>query len=270
MLVHNCAASTFQVTVDQFPARFRLAFSADEKRKDRKEFLIYDAMGDVIHETTREECEDSGAVVDVEVRIVPTDFDAPWYREEQDFNKLLDAMTSDERRNAIVLACAREELAMGEQVILCTHRREHVRALDRALVAAGVRSGCMLGGQDASDSAEFDSTRAGLRDGSMQAGVGTYGALGEGIDLPAVAVGVAVTPIASNKQKFGQFRGRLCRPSEGKKQGRLYVPFDRRVFDERMLSNIFAWNKTVKVKQRGRWVDAREHKRAIMQGTSGG
>jgi hypothetical protein len=121
----------------------------------------------------------------------------------------------------------------------------------------------MLGGAGA-DGLEFDRARAGLRDGSVGAGVGTYEALGEGIDLPAVAVGFATTPIATNKQRFNQVRGRLCRPSEGKSHGRLYVAFDRYVFDERAFNNILSWNRTVKVFWRGAWVDARAARRAIM------
>ena len=264
MLVHNSAARTHAEVIGQFPSRYRFAMTADERRKDRKEFLVYDAFGDVVHETTRADAEESGAVVDVEVRIVPTPFRAPWYREEADFNQLLDQMVGDARRNEIALEIAREEALLGEQMIVLTHRRDHVRVLDLALASHGVRTGCMLGGQDAGDEAAFEATRTGLRDGSIQAGVGTYGALGEGIDLPAVAVGIAATPISANKQKFNQVRGRLCRPSAGKTHGRLYVLFDPHVFDERALGNILAWNKNVKVRVGGIWVDAREHRRAIM------
>lgn len=260
---HHAAAKTFGESIDQFPARYRFAFTADERRKDRKEFLVYDAFGDVLHETSREKCEEVGAVVDVEVRILLTNFRAEWYAGDPDFNKLLEAMTSDEERDGIAITHALDELRSGEQLIMLTHRREHAHALERALVVNGIKSGCMLGGAGA-DGVEFDRSRTGLRDGSVRAGVGTYEALGEGIDLPAVAVGFATTPIATNKQRFNQVRGRLCRPSEGKTHGRLYVMFDRHVFDERAYANILAWNRTVKVFWHGQWVDARSAKRVIM------
>lgn len=263
---HHAAARTFAEVIDQFPARYRYAFTADERRKDKKEFLVYDAFGNVLHETDRARAESTGAVVDVEIRIVPTQFEAIWYTREPDFTKLVEQMTNDEKRNALAIRMALAELRRGEQAILLTHRREHARALDRALVAAGIRSGCMIGGTGA-DSAEFDKTRDGLRTKAVQAGVGTYEALGEGIDLPAVAVGIATTPIATNKQRFNQVRGRLCRPSKGKTHGRLYVLFDGRVFDERALHNILSWNKTVRALVNGEWVDARDkrHRRAIMR-----
>lgn len=271
---HHAAARTFAEVVDQFPARYRVAFTADERRKDKMEFLVYDAFGDVLHETTREECEASGAVVDVEIRILLTDFRADWYRDaesnEKDFGRLVDEMVESEERNTILIENALEEIGSGKQVLILTHRREHARAIDRALVNAQVRSGLMLGGAGA-DANEFDRTKSGIKDGSVRSGIGTYEALGEGIDLPAVEVGFASTPIAKNKQRMNQVRGRFCRPADGKSKGILYVLFDRYVFDEQAYRNILAWNKTVTIRNaRGVWIDARTalrdggHSRAIL------
>lgn len=254
---HHAAAKTFQAVIDQFPCRYRIAYTADERRKDRKEFLVYDAFGDVLHETTRDRCEESGAIVDVEVRIVMTNFRDEVYARDADFGRLVERMITDEERNEIVMGIVREESA-SEKVIVCTHRREHVRELQVQMIGEGISSGQMLGGDAPGDASEFERTRSGLRDGGVTCGVGTYEALGEGIDLPAVAVGIASTPITSNRQRFNQYRGRLCRPSEGKTQGRLYVVFDRHVFGERALANVLAWNKTVRVRVQGKWVDARK------------
>lgn len=258
---HRAAARTFQEVVHRFPARYRVAFTADEKRADRKEFLVYDAFGEVIHEFTREEAERAKAIVDVEVRVVFSDYEDHRYAEDDDFGGLLDRMTADERRNAIIVDALAAELRAGAQAIVCTHRRAHARLIEGELVALGFRSGQMLGGER-----EFGVTREGLLDGSVRAGIGTYEALGEGIDLPAVGAGVAATPIFGNKQRFGQFRGRLCRPAEGKERGRLYVVFDRRIFPEKKFRNILAWNRTVTYLRGGRWVDARglRGRRAIM------
>lgn len=257
VLVHNCAAKTHEATVNAFPARFRIAFSADETRKDRKECLVYDAFGSVLHETTRADAEASGAVVDVEVRIVPTAFRADWYAAEPDFNRLVNAMAEDPSRNALIGDLVAREVGKGKQAIVLSHRREHARVLDAIIAGHGVRSGCMLGGQEAEDETAFDESRAGLLDGTVDVGVGTYGALGEGIDLPAVEVGVASTPIWKNKQMVNQVRGRLCRPSAGKKRGVLYVLYDGHALGIQPIRNIIAWNRTVTVWHRGSWEDAR-------------
>ncbi len=257
---HHAAARTFMHTLDAFPARYRIAFTADERRKDRKEFIVYDLIGDVACEVSREDCEAVGAIVDVDIRVVMTEFRFDSYRFDPDFNALLDGMVNDEKRNKIALDIAMKEIKDNEQVIMLTHRREHARDIDRALLARNVTSGCLLGAQEAGDEEEFEEMCVKLNDGTARAGVGTYQALGEGIDLPAVGVGVAMTPIATNKQMFNQVRGRLCRisPETGKSCGRLYVLFDRCIFDERILRNIVSWNRTVHVRVDNEWIVGKE------------
>lgn len=263
---HHAAARTFMQTIDSFRARYRIAFTADERRKDKKEFIVYDLVGGVAHEVTREQAEAADAVVDVEVRIVPTHFECPAYASGAvDFNGLLDAMIVDGPRNDNAITLARRELERGEQCIVLTHRREHARALERGFIALGISSGCMLGEQEPGDEEEFERACAGLLDGSVRVACGTYQALGEGIDLPAVSIGIATTPIGKNKQLFNQVRGRLCRPSlaTGKTQGTLYYLYDPRVYDEEIIRNIVAWNRSVKVLHRGAWVDGREYLKGI-------
>jgi hypothetical protein len=60
---------------------------------------------------------------------------------------------------------------------------------------------------------------------------------------------------------FNQVRGRLCRASTdtGKVCGRLYVLYDRAVFDERVLRNIMAWNRTVTVRVGNQWIPAKAY-----------
>lgn len=264
--VQRTAAQTSQSVVDNFPAKYRIGFSADERRKDRKECLVYDAFGDIVHETDRETSEKYKAIVDVEVRLVFTEFEAPWYRnqEKPDFNYLLDEMIVDQDRNRIITKIALSHLRAKDRIILLTHRREHARALDLKLVKKGFRSGVMLGGDDAGDVKEFEKARIGLITGKIRAGIGTYEAIGEGIDLPEVTVGIATTPIATNEQRFNQVRGRLCRPADDKEKGILYVLIDRFVFPKRVIYNVLAWNRTVKAQINGQWVDAKKHRSAIM------
>ena len=47
--VQRYAANTFNSVINDSPAKFRIGLSANEKRKDGKEFLIYDAFGKPIH-----------------------------------------------------------------------------------------------------------------------------------------------------------------------------------------------------------------------------
>lgn len=255
--VHLAAARTFVENVDWMPARYRIGISADEKRKDRKEFLVYDQFGPVADEVTPEEVEGAGFTVPVEVRVVPTDFDGGWYRQQDNpnFTELLDKIEADHARTAIAADVAAAEVQAGRQVLALTHRRGHAQQLRALIVGRGVPSGLILGGKQDED--EYRRAVKGLTDGSMRCAVGTIQAVGTGIDLPAVDCGVVASPIAANKQLFGQVRGRFCRKTELKGAAVLYYLFDRSAFGLTPVRNVRAWSKhRAVIRDGGQWRDA--------------
>lgn len=243
--VHEAGAKTVGLTVDAFPGRIRLGFSADHRRRDRKEFLVEDLFGDVIFEVGKDELEEDGHVVPVIVRLVPTEFEADWYSEappaERDFTKLITEMSQDDARNLLVRRVVLELLASkSAPVLVFTHRREHAKKLaERELPADGVPTGLLLGSEESA--AQFEESKALLLKGVLQAAVGTFKACGQGIDLPVVRAGICATPIGANRQFFGQVRGRVCRPFPGKDVGYLYYLWDRTVFPD-AANNLLNWN----------------------------
>lgn len=255
--VHLFAARTFFACVDPFPARYRVGVSDDQRRKDRKEFLVHDLFGDVAEEVSHEEMVAAGHVMDVEVLLVPTDFDAPWYTGEDgdrspDYMRLVGEMSIDPDRNALVEGILRRELADNRQCLVFAREREHCRELGRR-AAQYTRAGYLIGGAGA-DRQEFDRTRKGLKDGSLRAAVGTLQACGMGVDLPGVEVGIAAVPILSNRQMFRQARGRICRKPAGKTVARFYVLYDYKVFGMRHIENAASWNATTFVWEKNEWV----------------
>ena len=264
VLLDECQAAparTFFGAVDPLSARYRIGLSADERRKDRKEFLAQDLFGEVAAEISRDALEDAGRVMDVRIDVVPTNFSADWYGmpdsgadRELDFGRLLEEMAGDHERNGLAIEHACRDLQKGEQVLVMSRRREHCRDLAALLVARNVRTGFMIGGEDYRS--EFVATREGLMRGDVRAAVGTYQAIGQGIDLPRVASVVAATPIAGNRQFFQQVRGRVARVAEGKKDARLIYLWDRNVFGMKHLQNLCAWNRRVRLFVNDEWVDA--------------
>ncbi len=175
--------------------------------------------------------------------MVPTDFEADWYANapsgERDWNRLLDEMTHDEDRNALIVRLVEKVIRSGS-VLAFSHRVEHARTIaDVELFAAGVRCGLLLGGDD--NRVRYAEDKERLKSGDLPACAGTFQATGQGIDMPAVRGGVLMTPIGANRQFFGQVRGRICRPSPGKSVGTLYVLWDRRIFPG-MAKTIRTWN----------------------------
>ena len=259
--VQTVAAKTFQTVIDSFPCRYRIGFSADETRRDGKEFLIYDMFGGVIHDVDRQQLERDGIVHPVTVRVVETEFVADWYSqateaEERDFTALLAEMAQDEDRNLVVLDLVRDLLARDEvPILLFSHRREHVKHLVGMIEDAfGVEVGQLLGGNKGDDAQRYQDAIAGLKNDRLKVAVGTFHSIGTGIDIPAVRSGVAVTPISKkNKQFFGQVRGRICRVKKGKEDAQLYILADLNVFPE-TVKTLKKWNnKLVEIFEDGKW-----------------
>lgn len=258
--VQRFAAPTLFASVDPFPAKYRIGVSADETRKDKKEFLTYDLFGDVAHEVPRADLVNSGDVLDVKVCIVPTLFRAPWYKSRPDWNRLLKELQENEPRNQLALQLALEEVKAGEQVLIISHRVEHCYKFDHMLAIAGVRAGVLIGG--AENAAAFEESRAALLGGTYRVAVGTLQAIGQGLDIPSMSRMVVTTPIAKNRQQENQVKGRICRPSEatGKKGARYYYLWDQYVHGLEPVQNLVKWNRHVTIRMEdGTWVEAREY-----------
>lgn len=252
---HGLASRTFSGVMDKFPAMYRFGFSADEQRRDRMEFLIYDLLGDVIVEVPRQELEDKGTVERVTVRMVPTDFDAPWYRNCEDvdkFNRLLEEMIQCQPRDKLLDETMRY-LKADDQLpaFIWSHRRNHAKWIaDDLAFKAGITCGLMIGGADYR--ARFDEDKERLKRGELDMAAGTFSAIGQGIDVPAVRAGIMATPVMQNKQFFGQVRGRVSR-GKGGMPVYLYAIWDRLVFPDAP-RNAANWNDNrVEIFENGAW-----------------
>lgn len=257
--VQRAAAATYFACVDPFPSKYRFGVSADETRRDAKEFLTRDLFGNVAYQIERDELIESGDILDVEVRVIPTEFRAPWYARDPDFDKILRHMMSDEARNALAIQWSMFEVNAGEQVLLTSHRVEHCRLFDQELARSGAKSGLFLGGKD--NSSQFEETRQKLLSGDYRAAVGTIQAVGQGLDIPRLSRLVVSTPVASNRQAENQLKGRICRTSDvtGKTNARYYYLWDIHVYGMKPLQNLVRWNRDVKVLQcDGGWLDGKK------------
>ena len=260
--VQRFAADTFIKVIDTFPAKYRVGFSADERRKDGKEFLIYDMFGKVIVEVKRKELEAKKLVLPVELRVVPTDYVDEEYRKaledpdaNADFNALLERMTENKARNELMAS-----VTFNAPAVVLTHRREHALWYRAEMASRNVGCGLLLGGKE--DSEEFERTVEGLRDEEdpLELAVGTYQAFGVGMDVPPIGRGICATPIHTNKQFFGQVRGRLCRQAPGKEGAELMYLWDRKVFGVSALKALSRWNdKRVTVYRDGEWVSVDDY-----------
>lgn len=245
--VQAAAAKTCREVIGRFPARYRIGISADERRKDRLDFLIRDLFGEVAEEVSSQELEAKGLVCPVDIVLVPTDFtvsevDAAPPEERAQviglmYPEILGRMEDDPDRNSVALRVAAREARAGRTTIVFCERLELCRGLARSLALSGVPCGLMLGGPENLDA--FLGAKARLTSGKLKCAVGTKKVY-QGEDIPRLESGVVVTPTAANRQLLNQQRGRLARLAPGKERGTLYYLWDVRLFP-RVRDNLAQW-----------------------------
>lgn len=259
--VHLYAAKTFLGFIDHMTARYRIGVSDDERRKDQKEFLIHDMFGEIIANVDRSKLVADGRIFDVEIRLFRTGYAPRWYLETPEqarpnvHNELLDDMIADADRNAQIVKIAIAEMRAGEQVLIWSHRVAHCERMRADLAAHDPRVGLLLGGP--AMQTEYQRTLLGILDGSIAAAVGTYKAVGTGIDVPSIGRGIATTPIHNNRGFVNQVRGRICRRQDGKGDAILFYPWDEACFGLAPVEKLASLAKVAKVLEAGEWVDAK-------------
>jgi superfamily II DNA or RNA helicase len=72
--IHRWAAKTFQSVASVFPAAYRIGASADERRKDQMEHLVYETFGSEVYKIKRDVCIAAGSLLPVRIEVVPTGY----------------------------------------------------------------------------------------------------------------------------------------------------------------------------------------------------
>lgn len=262
--IQRFAAPTYQQVVDIFPARFRIGISADETRNDKKEFLIYDAFGEIADEIEKAQLIEEGKIHEIIIRIVPTEFDyeieqdgewVPWVKlagEDKDPDDFINVLITNEDRNDLIWHFMEPSLKARHTCLIVTRRRAHAIYWDHRIRKAGYTSGLMMGqGKEKGNfyKNEFKRTINGLRTGKVQIGVGTIHKMSTGHDIPQIDRGFVLAPLAGNKQLFEQVMGRFRRICKGKTEAAVYYFWDQLCYpsDKRMISKrykqTFVWVK---------------------------
>jgi superfamily II DNA or RNA helicase len=194
------SAKTYNAVASFFPARYRIAAGADERRKDNLEFLLHATFGPCVHEIRRDELVELNRLVPIRMEVVPTEFvDEDYLAAVQDgaapdWQTMIERANEDDDRNALVETHIRRVLGeSGEnRVLLLNDRVAACRSWAGKLRGLGVDVGLMLGGSE--NRHELEETIAGLTTGELRVGVGTKVA-DEGLDIPPLTHVFLTTPV---------------------------------------------------------------------------
>ncbi len=270
---HKVGSKTYQETIDQSKAAYRLAVTGDERRSDGREVLIYDQFGTHVEEVTKEECYEKGTLVQVDVLAVESPFDYPEYnivskesraksrrmgaRQEWQIlanhrftirNEMEEAMIADERRNDLIVSVVRRYLGQGQHVIALSTRREHCLKLD-ALLTAYAPTVRFMGADE-----NFEESRDRFARGEVKCAVGTYDKIGVGFEAcRELGRGVfAMQESLAKKEgrmQFDQFTGRFARASHetNKTRAEVALIWDKKIYRTKPLELLVSWGYNVRV-----------------------
>jgi len=102
--IHHWAARTFLEVSTAFPAAYRIGASADERRKDGLEHLIYETFGELVCEIKKEELIEVGHRLPSRMEIVPTRYEDTVYtqslraKESPDWTGMITRLCEDDLR----------------------------------------------------------------------------------------------------------------------------------------------------------------------------
>jgi hypothetical protein len=286
---HKVGSKTYQETIDQSKAAYRLAVTADERRSDGREVLIYDQFGTHVEEVTKEECYEKGTLVQVDVLLVESPFEFPSYvtvpperkrywkargiKEDWQIlanhrfeirNEMEEVMINDWTRNELIVSVTRRYLGQGEHVIALSTRREHCLRLDSLLTqyAPTVR---FMGNDE-----NFEESRDRFARGEVKCAVGTYDKIGVGFEAcRELGRGVfAMQESLAKKEgrmQFDQFTGRFARASRetNKTRAEVALIWDKKIYGVKPLKLLDSWGYNVRVQTlTGKILSAKEYLRS--------
>ncbi len=237
---HHLSARSFELVARRAKAKYVIGLSATVARKDGHHPIIFMQCGPVRHRVdARQQAAARPFVHRVHVR--PTSFlpDGPSDDDPRiAFQRLCDAVRSDEMRNGMIVADVVEAVRAGRSPLVLTERTDHLHHLATRLKAAVTPVITLQGGMGRK---ELEAARVRLAATPDQGGrvilaTGKY--IGEGFDDPRLDTLFLAMPV-SWRGTIAQYVGRLHRLHDGKQEVRVYdyadlnVPMLARMFDRR-------------------------------------
>lgn len=140
--IQRFAARTFKVVLNSFQAVYRIGLSANEKRKDGKECLIYDAVGEIIHIIPDTNV---GSRKKSKIYLVPTKYENDEYEFTKRTPELLNDMARDKSRNKIIIRRAKKKASKKKLVLILVERKYQALYLREKLLAKKLKVKLLVG-----------------------------------------------------------------------------------------------------------------------------
>lgn len=209
---HNAPCDQTYAVINAQRAKFRFGLSATPQRRDKLEFMLHAALGDVVARIEGDALD--GAVLPVEIYCKTFKFKG----KAETWQEYIQALESNEDRNRCIIESAVKSSKRTGTIIL-TSSIEHAEWLGVIAKHYGDREALVLHGQLSKK--ERDERMAQAPNSPLI--IGTLSLLSEGIDWPHVGAIVFAAPVSGSVEeqrkvanRLIQSIGRARRPYPGK------------------------------------------------------
>lgn len=218
-------ARSFVTVMSQFSAKYRWGVTADETRRDGKEFIAYDVLGPVIHRF-----EQTTVTAPPFVTFIPTAFKYKDYNPKKYF-EFLEALLADEERNNLIARHLYHELKAGHRILLFCGREEYVTMwYEYVQHTLGFESGTLMGGLKNARVCGRTTKEVidGVNAGKIQFVAGTS-YCDKALNMPILDTGFFICPAAADLRRMNQQVGRIVREYPGKEYARIFYFVDEKM-----------------------------------------
>lgn len=249
--IHRWAARTFAEVASTFPAAFRIGASADERRKDGMEHVVYETFGSRVHKIKRDALVADGKLLPIKMEIVPTNYSDSIY-----LSSVATAFVCPDCKGKLITPPLRKKtdrrkfcrecdiiidpevpdwVGMISRLVVDEERNEQIFRHVRRVIDASPDNRILILNEQVKpcrqwaarlhlediptglllggpeNRRELARTVSGINTGSLRVAIGTPVA-DEGLDLPPISHVFMTCPVHTHPKRLKQMAGRGARP----------------------------------------------------------
>jgi len=215
---HHFGAESYIKCMRNIRAKYAIGLTATPKRKDKKDFVIHNYLGNVIYEITDSDLEMMGRSLTCKCKIVETKRNYNYTKMNEMLPVLGTVIAKDKTRNEIIVEKIKEDIDDGRTVLVLIERVAHGKILYSLLKQEQIKVELISGAVDANTRSKIKSK---MKTGQLEVLVANKAIAAEGLDIPIID-SVHICFWTSNVSLVKQMIGRGRRPYEGKEFCRVW------------------------------------------------
>lgn len=207
------APTRFEI-ITRFAGKYLYGLSATISRSDGLEFFTFDSISPAIVEVDVEELKAANRFLDADLLFVKsfTIHNTPREFKNLVWNKLIDRMINDPKRNQLIIDDIAEMIKIGHKCIVLSSRVEHCNTIVTGLKSLGIKAEMFTGDVNKDDRQEI---KGDFEDSDLACIVATYQIAQKGLNIPTLSCLHLPLPI-KDRNILQQATGRVRRVRDGK------------------------------------------------------